>query len=194
MKALTRPRFTGLTFLSLAAAGVVFFSSDLLRPTASVTLVPAEMSIPGTQTPTAAQLLPFTFRDAVRYFETSLAQFPQEIRPDEVVFRGGNHRDNFYTISVVSYGSDVLVRFDVMDDYGMTLVREFFEAPFFHARESEQFYALLDGKTSTKALHLPRFDVLYEYDGRGDGAIISMLFSPRVRTIGRPEEGDVARN
>lgn len=190
MKTLTRPRFTNVAFASIAAVGLVLTGWPLLRPVSLTWPLAHEVNVPAVEVPPALQLLPFTFRDTVHYFQDALAQFPNEVRANEVVFRGGNHRDNFYSITVVSYGSDILVKFDVMDDYGMTLLREFFEAPFFQRRESEQFYALLDGRNVTKSIRLPRFDVVYEYDGRGESAaIISMLFSPRVRTTNEESTG-----
>ena len=184
MKALTLPRPAGKTFISIAAAGLVFVGWGLLKPAAPFTPASSAVSIPATENPVAPQLLPFTFRDTVEYFQDALAFAPEKIRPNEVVFRGGNHYDNFYTITVLNYGRDLLVKFEVMDDYGMTLLREFFEASFFQWRESEQMHGLLDGMTATKSLHLPRFNVIYEYDGRGEGAVISLLFTPRMRATG----------
>ena len=177
-------RRASVAFATVATAGLVLVSWPLVKPAHITSILQRQVSLPATELPPAIRLLPFTYHDVVLYFQNSLAEFPQQVHANEVVFRGGHHPDNFYTITIVSYGSNVLVKFDVVDDYGMTLLREFFEAPFFQWSESEQFYALLDGRNITRSLRLPRFEVVYEYDGRGEAAVISMMFSPGRRTIG----------
>ena len=67
-------------------------------------------------------------------------------------------------------------------------MREFFEAPFFQWRESQQFYALLNGRDVTSTLHLPRFNVLFKYSSPGVEANITMIFSPRLRRLSEPQQ------
>lgn len=183
MKTLTAFSATRVTLLSMSAAALAFLGSEF-RPRLSPTwpVGPSAWSRTN-ELPTAPQLLPFTFLDVVGHFEASLGQFPQEKRPNEVVFWGGDNKENFYSIIVTSYGSDLLVKFTVIDDYGMTLVRDLFDARFFQRRESEQLCALLDGRNATRSLSLPRFDVMYQYDSPGYDATISLLFSPRFRSV-----------
>ena len=185
MKTLTAFSATRLTLLSMSAAAALAFLGSEFRPRLSPTLPVGPSAWSRTnELPAAPQLLPFTFLDVVAHFETSLGQVPQEKRPNEVVFWGGNNRENFYSITVTSYGSsDLLVKFNVIDEHGMTLVRDFFDARFFQRRESEQLCALLDGRNATRSLSLPRFDVMYQYDSPGYDATISLLFSPRFRSV-----------
>ena len=184
MKTLTAFSATRVTLLSMSAAAALAFLGSEFRPRLSPTwpVGPSAWSRTN-ELPTAPQLLPFTFLDVVGHFEASLGQFPQEKRPNEVVFWGGDNKENFYSIIVTSYGSDLLVKFTVIDDYGMTLVRDLFDARFFQRRESEQLCALLDGRNATRSLSLPRFDVMYQYDSPGYDATISLLFSPRFRSV-----------
>ena len=178
-------RTSNVLLLSLAASAVFFLGWNLIDKIAPAISVPAPAI--GVTTEATPQILPFTFNEVVRYFEDALAMAPQERFVDEAIFRGGTYYENFYTITVTRHGPDVRVAFNVIDDYGMTLVREFFEAPFFQKRESEQFYALLDGRNVTRTLHLSRFNVFFEYNCPDFAADINMNFSPRFRSLSAPE-------
>ena len=71
----------------------------------------------------------------------------------------------------------MLVRFRVIDDYGMNVVREFLEAPFFQSNESERLYGLLYAGEGTHSAKLSRFDVLCDYQTRPDETVITLFFS-----------------
>jgi len=146
MKTLTTFNISRVAFLSMSAAALAFLGSEFHgRLSPSLSIQPPVWNRTA-ESPPVPQLLPFTFLEVVNHFEASSGYFPQERRLDEVVFRRGHNREEFYSITVTSYGSDLLVKFNVIDDYGMTLVRDFFDARFFKRSESEQLYALLDGK------------------------------------------------
>ena len=178
-------RTTRLAFFSVTASALIFLGWNVKDK-----FVPAiSISTPtiGTAVETAPQMLPFAFQEVVRYFEDALAMAPQRLT-DQVIFHGGSYHENFYTITVTRRGADVRVDFNVIDDYGMSMVREFFEAPFFQRGESEQFYPLLNGRNVTRTLHMPRFNVFFEYNSPDFAANIIMNFSPRFRSLSAPVE------
>lgn len=177
MKILGAFRIPRITVLSMSAVALFVVGWQLRGVSPRVPSV-WNRSI---EEPAAPQLLPFTFAEVVSYFAGEVPFVVQERRANEVVFRGGDNPENVYSIIVSSSGSELLVRFNVVDDYGMTLVRGFFDAPMFRRDESAQLNALLDGQNTTRALRLPRFDVIYEYKSPDCDAIISLIFSPRIR-------------
>ncbi|MGZ4982879.1 MAG: hypothetical protein ACXWAX_08715 [Chthoniobacterales bacterium] len=172
-------RTNRLAFASVTA-GVLLFIGWNVRERISFALPTPE--IKGT-TEVAPQFLPFSFENVVRYFEDTLATSPQERLMNQVIFRGGTRDENFYTITITRRGPELLVAFNVIDDYGMNLVREFFEAPFFQSRESQEFYALLSSQNGTRSVSLPRFNLLFDYSSRGLDANVTMIFSPRMRSL-----------
>ena len=183
---LSLQRYSRLAFLSLSAAAIMSLGGNVHRKIVPALSLPTTNSAAANPNQIAPQLLPFTFNDVVRYFQDALGYLPQQRFANQVVFHGSNTPDEFYTITVMQRGPDVLVNFNVVDDYGMQLVREFFEAPFFLRFESEQFYSLLSGDI-TRTLHMGRFDVFFQYSSPGLEANISMIFSPRMRALSPPD-------
>ncbi len=178
-------RLTRLAFISVTATVLVFLGWNVREKITPAVSLPFTMNAPTSEV--APQFLPFTYDDVVRYFEDALGYRAQQRFANQVIFRGDGSPDEFYTITVTRRASDVLVAFNVVDDYGMQLLREFFEAPFFQRHESEQFYALLNGRDVTRTLHMPRFNVVFEYSSPGFEANISMIFSPRFRSLSAPD-------
>jgi hypothetical protein len=174
-----------LALLSVSASALVFLGWNVHEKIAPAFSGPVTANAPFSEV--APQRLPFGFDDVVRYFEDALGYHAQERFPNRVVFHGGSSRDEFYTITVTQRAPDLLVNFNVVDDYGMQIVREFFEAPFFLRFESEQFYSLLNGRAVTRALHMSRFDLLFQYSSPGFEANIDMTFSPRSRSLSVPD-------
>ena len=183
MKTLYYPRITSLSLVSLAAVGVSLFaweSRDKLP--AGFPFAAVERSVPR-EIPKIATQLPFTFEDVTKYFQESLAHPPQEKRFNYAVFRSGDGIDYFYTVAISSSGPDLLVKFQVVDDYGMNIVREFFEAPFIQRKESKQLHALLYMGSGIRTINLPRFVVVFEYDNRSESTTVSLMFSPHSRYV-----------
>ncbi len=190
MRALHYPRITGLSLVSLAAIGLTFVaweSRDKLPsrfPFAAV-----ERALPR-ESPSFATRLPFTFDEVIKYFQESLGQTPQERRFNYALFRGSNGIDHSFVIAISTNGPDLLIKFQVVDDYGMNIVREFFEAPFLQRTESEQLYVLLYMGTGIRTINFPRFDVVFEYDNRAESTVVGLMFSPRGRTVSSQPDAD----
>ncbi len=181
MNALTSlVRTNRIAFASVTAGVLLFCGWSARDKFLAISLPTPTLKEPAEVAP---QFLPFAFENVVRYFQDALATPPQERLTNQVIFRGGTREENFYTITITRRGPDLLVAFNVIDDYGMNLVREFFEAPFFQARESQQFYALLSGQNGTRAVSMPRFNLLFDYSSHGFDANIIMTFSPRLRSF-----------
>ena len=188
MRTLTHPHFTGIGLLSITAIALTFVAwqtRDKL-PTA-LPFAGVELSRPSDM-PHIATRLPFTFEDVVKYFQDSLAQPPQEKHFNDVLFRGGNGSEHFFAIAISRNGPDLLLKFQVVDDYGMNIVREFFEAPFIQWKESEQLYALLSPGSGIRTISLSRFDVVFECEHRAETTFINLMFSPRSRNISYPAD------
>ena len=188
MRTLGYPRITGIALLSITAIALTFVAwetRDKLPTT--FPLAGVELSRPS-ENPTTATRLPFTFEDVVKYFQGSLAQPPQERRSNDALFRGGDGGEHFFTIAISRNGPDLQLKFQVIDDYGMNIVHEFFEAPFIQWKESEQLYALLYMGSGLRTINLPRFDVAFECDNRAETTVITLLFSPRSRYISYPAD------
>ena len=188
MRTLGHPRITGIGLLSIAALALTFVAWET-RDKLPTTLpfVGVDPSRPS-EMPSAATRLPFTFEDVIKYFQESLAQSPQERRFNNALFRGGNGGEHSFTIAISSNGPDLLLKFHVVDDYGMNMVREFFEAPFIQWKESEQLYALLYMGGGLRTINLPRFDVVFECNNRAEATVVSLMFSPRSRSISYPAD------
>ena len=188
MRTLTHPQFTGIGLLSITAIALTFVAWQTRdKLPAALPFAGVELSRPS-EMPSVATRLPFTFEDVIKYFQDSLAQPPQERRFNYALFRGGNGDEHSFTIAISSNGPDLLLKFQVIDDYGMNMVREFFEAPFIQWKESEQLYALLYMGVGLRAINLPRFDVAFECDNRAEATVVSLMFSPRSRSISYPAD------
>jgi len=189
MRTLTHPRITGIGLVSIAAMALTFVAWDTRDKLPTTFPVAAVERIRPSEPPSAATRLPFTLDDVIRYFQDGLvAQPPQERRFNYAFFRvgGGDGGEHSFTIAVSTNGPDLLIKFHVVDDYGMNIVREFFEAPFIQWKESEQLYALLSMGSGIRTINLPRFDVVFECDNRGESTVVSLMFSPRGRSVSYP--------
>ena len=186
MRVLHYPRITGLSLVSIAAIGLTFVaweSRDKLPGRFPFAAVERSLS---RETPSVATRLPFTFDEVIKYFQETLGQTPQESRSNYALFRGSNGIDHSFIIAISTNGPDLLIKFQVVDDYGMNIVREFFEAPFLQWTESEQLYTLLYMGSGLRTINLPRFDVVFECDNRAESTVVGLMFSPRGRTVSNP--------
>lgn len=188
MRTLGHPRITGIGLLSIAALALTFVAWETRdKLPATLPFAGVELSRPS-EMPRAAPRLPFTFEDVINYFQDSLAQPPQERRSNDALFRGGDGEEHSFTIAISRNGPDLQLKFQVIDDYGMNIVREFFEAPFIEWKESEQLYALLSMGSGLRTINLPRFDVAFECDNRAETTVVTLMFSPRSRYISSPAD------
>ena len=186
MRILGYPGITGIGFTSIAALALTFVAWETRdKLPATLPFAAVELSRPS-EMPNVATRLPFTFDDVVKYFQESLAQPPQERRFNYALFRdGGEHS---FAIAISSNGPDLSLKFQVFDDYGMNMVREFFEAPFIQWEESEQLYALFYMGGGLRTINLPRFNVALECDNRAETTVVTLMFSPRSRYISFPAD------
>ena len=190
MKTFSRPRFTGIGLISIATLAAAVGTWEMRNFTSfPLGFMPVAISRPS-EAPPATTRLPFVLDDFVRYFQESLAQAPQERRYNYAFFRGGSEVEHFYTIAISANGPNLLIKFEVLDDYGMNIVREFFEAPFFQGKESEHLYSLLYLGDGIRTINLPRFDVVFQSDNRAEHTVLSLTFSPRTHYVGKKPTGD----
>ena len=170
---------TGRPVLLAISAAVLLTGVHFLTPT-SISLGNLERSSDRTATPVT---LPFSLEDVTNYFVDAMGGAPNERHANYAVFEGGTINEGLFNITIVQRGPEILVRFRVIDDYGMNFIREFFEAPFFQRHESEQFYVLLYMGEGIHCTNLPRFDVVFEHDAQPEETIVTLFFSPPVRTV-----------
>ena len=162
-------------------AVVAFFAT---RRVASYTdrAVPVAMSLSRPAPPHAAlpQTLPFILADFVSYFSSALVTTPSA-SDDRFVFTGSanGHAEDVFRIAISAEARDLVVAFSGGGDYGVTLAREFFEAPFFTRDETLGFFTLLEESREDPATaKLPRFTVRFTYVGHRDDFHLTLRFTP----------------
>ncbi len=167
-------------------AGVVLMIVVLFatRRVASFTdrAAPVATSVSHPAPPQAAlsQVLPFTLLDLVSYFSTALETKP--IASDNrFVFTTPTNgpTDDVFRIVISAEAQGLVVAFSGGGDYGMTLAREFFEAPFFKRDETLRFFTLLEeSRESPATAKLPRFTVRFTHIGHSDDFHLTLRFTP----------------
>ena len=170
---------TGKTVLLALTAAALVAGLHFWTPS-RIGLATLENSIERAPTPVA---LPFSLEDATNYFVDAMGGPPNERHANYAMFEGGRTGDGLFNITMVQRGPEILVRFQVIDDYGMNFIRELFEAPFFLRHESEQLYVLLYMGEGIHCATLPRFDVVFEHDARPEQTVVTLFFSPPVRMV-----------
>ena len=160
---------------------VVFFASrrvarftDRAAPAA---LALSRPTLPRTALP---KTLHFTLADVVSYFSTALATKPSA-SDNRFVFTGPakGHAEDVFRIAISEEAQDVIVAFSGGGDYGLTLAREFFEAPFFTRDETLRFFTLLEeSREGPATAKLPRFTVRFTHIGHRDDFHLTLRFTP----------------
>jgi hypothetical protein len=178
----TYPRISGIGLVLVSAMALAFAGWQLRNKVPALSSIPIARTSTGEYSPPAHEL-PFSLEAVVQYFEMSLGEAPKERSANHAVFTGGRTGDGSFTISAAGLGSEIFVKFTVTDDYGMNLVREFFEAPFFQRTESEQLYILLYMGDGLRWLRLPRFDVVFEFATDSENTTVVLLFVPQIRFV-----------
>ena len=160
---------------------VVFFAT---RRAASFTdrAAPVAMSIARPAAPRTAlpQALPFTLADFVSYFNTALETKPSA-SDNRFVFTGpvNGHAENVFRIAISAEAQDLVVAFSGGGDYGLTLAREFFEAPVFTRDETLRFFTLLEeSREGPATAKLPRFTVRFTHIAHRDDFHLTLRFTP----------------
>ena len=160
---------------------VVFFATPRV---ASFTdrAAPVAMSLSRPAPPHAALplTLQFTLADFVSYFSTALETKPSA-SDNRFVFTGpaNGHAEDVFRIAVSAEAQDLVVAFSGGGDYGLTLAREFFEAPFFTRDETRRFFTLLEeSREGPATVKLPRFTVRFTHIGHRDDFHLTLHFTP----------------
>lgn len=182
MSTATYPRISWIGLVLITTIALAFSSWQLRNEMAALAPLAFGRSSTSEYSP-PADPLPFSFETVVQYFDMSLGHAPIVRSGNHAVFAGGRSGDGFFTISATALGSEILVIFSVTDDYGMNLVREFFEARLFQWSESEQLYILLYMGDGIRWVRLPRFDIVFEFASGSENTTVTMLFAPRIRNI-----------
>ena len=160
---------------------VVFFATrraasftDRATP---VALALSRPTLPRTALP---KTLHFTLADVVSYFSTALETKPSA-SDDRFVFTGpanGSAQDVF-RIAISEEAHDVVIAFSGGGDYGLTLAREFFEAPFFTRDETLRFFTLLEeSRGGSATAKLARFTVRFTHIMHRDDFHLTLRFTP----------------
>jgi hypothetical protein len=172
--------------LSIAFLGAaMFFSAPILIDYGHSAAVAVARSWPlHHQSPVQVPRLPFTIEDIAGYFATALTIKPAQAPGGALVFedRSSVYREQHFRIVVSSDSNDLLVAFTAGGDYGVSLLREFFEAPLFSKAESERLYKLLNSTDTARAATLPRFKVGLSELRTSDSIKLTLRFSPSAST------------
>lgn len=148
--------------------------SDRAAPAATLLAHPAS---PHTALP---QTLPFTLANFVSYFSTASEKEPSA-SDNRFVFTGNanGHAEDVFRIAISEEAQDVVVAFSGGGDYGLTLAREFFEAPFFTRDETLRFFTLLEeSREGSATAKLPRFTVRFTHIAHRDDFHLTLRFTP----------------
>lgn len=127
--------------------------------------------------------LPFSFEEIVTYFADAFGKSPQKIDENRFAFVDRDYPDDAATITVSSLGANIEITLWAAGDYGVTRMREFFEAPFFLRSESEQLYALLDEGPGIRTAEVGRFQVQIRVSETRDWIVVAMEFRPAGNVI-----------
>ena len=164
-----------LTVVVFFASGRVASFTDRAAPVATTLLL--HPSPPHTALP---KTLHITLADLVSYFSTALATKPSG-SDERFVFTGpaNGYAEDVFRIAISAEAQDLVVAFSGGGDYGLTLAREFFEAPFFTRDETLRFFTLLEESREDPATaKLPRFTVRFTYVGHRDDFHLTLRFTP----------------
>lgn len=170
-----------MLFAGVVLVIVVFFATRRVASytdrEASVAISVSRQASPHTALP---RTLHFTLADCVSYFSASLATKPGG-KDGRFVFTGPatGHAEDLFHIALSEEAPDLVVAFSGGGDYGVTLAREFFEAPFFKRDETLRFFTLLEESLKGPATaKLPRFTVHFTHVAHSDDFHLTLRFAP----------------
>ncbi len=176
-------RRCAIPFAGAAIAGAAFFFVPRVatlpdRPT----LAAIETSRPTLRPVAPGETLPFTMPDVVGYFTRALMRQAED-DGNTAVFTGpaNGYAEDVFRIAITAEKGEFVVAFSGGGDYGLTLAREFFEAPFFEREETLCFFTLLEKSRSGPATAtLRRFTVRFTHLAHSDDFHLTLRFSPRT--------------
>ena len=163
--------------LALAAAsGMLFFPSFGYDRTGEQALEVKKVSVD--RSPLRLNPLPFSIGQVLDHFTEAFGKRPSKIEANGFVYSDGQNPDEVAVITVSDLKVGVGVVLLATGDYGVNYIREFFEAPFFLARESEELYMLLDRGSGIRSVALERFDVQLSISDAGRWLVVALEFRP----------------
>ncbi len=177
------PRRCALPFAGAAIAGAAFFfvpRGATLPDRPALAAIATSRPAPRPVTP--RETLPFTMPDVVGYFTRALMREPEDDGNTAVFTGPGNgHAEDVFRIAITPEKGELVVAFSGGGDYGVTLAREFFEAPFFERNETLCFFTLLEESRSGPATAtLRRFTVRFTRLEHSDDFHLTLRFSPHI--------------
>lgn len=158
--------------LGLAIGGGLLFLSPVAqlevpsRPRASV-----ELGLP-------SALLPFSLDQVLGYFNEAFGKQPFRIDERTFVYTDRENPDELVIVTISDLHTGLAVVLLATGDYWVNFMREFFEAPFFLRRETEQFYVFLDRGPGIRSITLDRFKIQMSISQAGDWIVVSLEFGP----------------
>ncbi|HEY5894748.1 MAG TPA: hypothetical protein VIT91_16120 [Chthoniobacterales bacterium] len=146
------------------------FGSDLLEA--------RDSRVGPDQSVVRGEVLPFSLEQVLAFFEDAFGRAPRKTSDNRFVFVDRDYADDKVTLSISSLGQNIGIILFAEGEYGMSRLREFFEAPFFLRSESEQLYALLDAGPDVREVNLGRFYVRIHLSTTRYQVIVAMEFRP----------------
>lgn len=163
-----------------ATAGALLIASAPMAalPTASWPAA-IEAIFPRTKPLSPAHSLPFSYQDVLRYLAVSLGVSPTQYGNTAVFSEQPNGREeDAYRVLVTLENQHLAVTFSGYGDYGMTIAREFFEAPFFDREETLRLYSLLEEGKPSQTVRFRRFTVRFQLQEHRDDFHLTLQFTP----------------
>jgi hypothetical protein len=164
-----------LHLLTIAA----LFLGILVIPLGPAATIDWPMSRPLQASQVNRVTLPFSFAQVVNYFDVAFEK-PGHITRSYIREYVENNAVGEYTAIVVSSaGQKIRVALVTNGDWGVSYIREFFEAPFFLQSETEKLYTLLNAANpSARYAKVGRFDVQIEVSETPRSIVITAEFGP----------------
>ena len=122
--------------------------------------------------------LPFSVEQVLDYFNEAFGKRPFKTDHKSFVYTDRENPDEVAIITVSDLESRLGVALFATGDYGVNYIREFFKAPFFLRRESEQLYTLLEGGPGIRSFALERFNVQMSISEAGRWLVVALEFRP----------------
>lgn len=122
--------------------------------------------------------LPFSIVQILDYFAEAFGKRPVQIEGKSFVYSDRENPDEAAVITVSDLKDGVRIVLLATGNYGVTYIREFFEAPFFLIWESEELYMLLDRGPGIRSLTLERFHVQLSIFNGGGWIVVELEFRP----------------
>ena len=163
--------------LALAAAGGMLLLPPLANDPADEQS-PSETRVSVDHSPLQLHTLPFSVGQVLDYFNEAFGKRPFKIDDKSFVYMDRGNPDEVAIITVSDLEASLGVVLLATGDYGVNYIREFFEAPFFLHRESEQLYTLLEGGPGIRSFALERFSVQISISESGRWLVVALEFRP----------------